>query len=170
MTEQTTEKQSRLISALREGVSLVQMVFYKEVKELLVKNHPHKDVKTLLMLAGAITNELFGTPNPEPKFVAFRQQHRTLIEEELSGLAVNLSHLRNYITDALRVQTMWDNQGGMDDRGTLKTAEALAVLVTERNLPLPSTFMTAVRGLGEQYQLIIAPLQISPEDDQSLLH
>ncbi len=170
MREQRTEKQSRLISALREGVSLVQMVFYKEVKELLVKNHPDKDVKILLMLAGAITNELFGTPNPEPKFVAFRQQHRALIEEEMSRLAVNLSHLRTYITDALRVQTLCDNQEGMDDSGALKTAEALRILVTERSLPLPSTFMTVVRGLGEQYQLIIAPVQISPEEDQSLLH
>jgi len=30
--------------------------------------------------------------------------------------------------------------------------------------------MTLVRGLGEQYQLVVAPVQISPEDDQSLLH
>jgi len=170
MSQQPIEKQSRLIGALREGVSVIQMVFYKEVKDLLVKNHPDKDVKTLLMLAGAITNELFGTPNPEPKFVAFRQKHRQLIEEEMNGLAENLSHLLSYITDALRIQTLCDSQEGVDDPGILQAAEALAVLVKERNLPLPSAFMTVVRGLGEQYQLIIGPIQISPEDDQSLLH
>lgn len=170
MSKQPTEKQSRLIAVLREGVSLVQMVFYKEVKDLLVKNHPKKDIKTLLMLAGTITNELFGTPNPDQKFVAFRQEHRTLIEEELAGLAENLSQLCPYITDALRVQTICDNQEGNDDTGVLQTAEALGMLVKDRNVPLPSAFMTLVRGLGEQYQLIMAPVQISPEDDQSLAH
>ena len=170
MSEQPNEKQSRLIGVLQEGVSLVQMVFYKEVKDLLVKHHPEKDIKTLLMLAGAMTNELFGTPNPDPKFIAFRQEHRDLIEDELGSLAENLPHLCTYITDALRVQTICDNQNGIEDPGILQTAESLGILVKDRNVPLPSTFMTLVRGLGEQYQLIIAPVQISAEDDQSLAH
>lgn len=170
MSEQPTEKQSRLIGILREGVSIVQMVFYKEVKDLLVKHHPDKDIKTLLMLAGAITNELFGTPNPDPKFTAFRQEHRALIEEELGSLAAHLPQLCPFITDALRVQTLCDNQDGIEDPGVLRTAESLGILVKDRNVPLPSAFMTLVRGLGEQYQLIIAPVQISPEDDLSLAH
>lgn len=170
MSEKQTEKQSRLIGTLREGVSLVQMVFFKEVRTLLTKNNPDLDSKSHLMLAGAITNELFGTPNPEPRFVAFRQKHRALIEEEMNGVAASLPHLRTCITDALRVQTLCDNQEGIEDPGVLQAAEALGLLVKERNLPLPSSFMTLVRGLGEQYQLIIAPAQISPEDDQNLLH
>ncbi len=170
MSSEQTDRQSRLIGALREGVSLVQMVFFKEVRTLMGKHHPELDSKGHLMLAGAITNELFGTPNPEPKFVAFRQEHRKLIEQEMNGLAHSLPHLRNGITDALRVQALCDNQEGIDDPGVLQAAEALGLLVRERNLPLPSSFMTLVRGLGEQYQLIIAPVQISPEDDQSLLH
>lgn len=170
MSSEQTDRQSRLIGALREGVSLVQMVFFKEVRTLVGKSHPDLDSKSHLMLAGAITNELFGTPNPEPKFVAFRQEHRDLIEKEISNLAHSLPHLRNCITDALRVQALCDNQEGVDDPGVLQAAEALGLLVRERNLPLPSSFMTLVRGLGEQYQLIIAPVQISPEDDQSLLH
>jgi len=170
MTEQPTEKQSRLIGVLREGVSLVQMVFYKEVKDLLIEHHPEQDIKTLLMLAGAITNELFGTPNPDPAFVAFRREHRTLIEEEMAGLAENLPQLCPSITDALRVQTLCDSQEGIEDAEVLNTAESLGILVKDRTLPLPSTFMTQVRGLGEKYQLIIAPVQISPEDDQSLAH
>ncbi len=170
MSGETTEKQSRLIGSLREGVSLIQMVFFKEVKALLEKKYPDKALKTQMMLAGAITNELFGTLNPEPKFADFRQEHRALIEEELTGLAASLPHLCNYITDALRVQALCDNQQGVEDPGVLQTAEALGILVKERNLPLPSSFMTVVRGLGEQYQLIIAPVQISPEDDQSLMH
>ncbi len=170
MSEQHKEKQSKLISALREGVALVQMVFFKEIKGLLEKKHPDHDLSTQLMLAGAITNELFGTPNPEEKFVAFRRDKRNLIEEELNGLAENLPHLRNALTDALRVQTLCDNQEGVEDPGVLQAAEALGVLAKDRNLPLPSAFMTLVRGLGEQYQLVVAPVQISAEEDQSLLH
>lgn len=170
MSEQPTEKQSQLIGVLREGVSLVQMVFYKEVKDLLVSHYPDEDIKKLLMLAGAITNEVFGTPNPDPKFVAFRQEHRVLIEEELGGLATNLPQLCPYVTDALRVQTLCDKQESIEDPGVLQTAESLGILVNDRNVPLPSAFMTLVRGLGEQYQLIVAPVQISPEDDQSLVN
>ena len=165
-----TEKQSRLIGALREGVGLVQMVFFKEIRALLKKDHPDLDDKKQLMLAGAITNELFGTPNPEPRFVSFRQEHQALIEEVMSGLATNLPHLCPYLTDALRVQALCDSQEGIEDPGVLQAAEALGLLVKERNLPLPSGFMTLVRGLGEHYQLIIAPVQISPEEDRSLLH
>lgn len=170
MSETQTEKQSRLIGALREGVSLVQMIFFKEIRGLLKKKHPGMEDKKRLMLAGAITNELFGTPNPEPRFVAFRQDNQAVIEAEMNGLAANLPHLCSYLTDALRVQALCDNQEGVEDPGVLQTAEALGLLVKERNLPLPSAFMTLVRGLGEQYQLIISPVQISPEDDNSLLH
>ncbi|MCG6929990.1 MAG: hypothetical protein LJE64_05485 [Desulfofustis sp.] len=170
MSQHPEEKASRLIAALREGVSLVQMVFYKEVKNLLIGNHPDQEVKTLMMLAAAITNELFGTPNPDPGFTAFRQQHRALIEAELGSLAANLPHLCPYVTDALRVQTLCDKQQGIEDPGVLQTAESLGILIRERPLPLPSAFITLVRGLGEQHQLIIAPVQISPEDDRSLTH
>ena len=170
MSAEQTDRQSRLVGALREGVSLVQMVFFKEVRTELEKSRPELDSKSRLMLAGAITNELFGTPNPEPKFVAFRNERRELIEEELNGLAQSLPHLRSYLTDALRVQALCDAQEGIDDPGVLQAAEALGLLVKERNLPLPSSFMTLVRGLGEQYQLIIAPVHISPEDDRSLRH
>ena len=68
------------------------------------------------------------------------------------------------------MQTLCDNQEGVEDPGVLQAAEALGVLAKDRNLPLPSAFMTLVRGLGEQYQLVVAPVQISAEEDQSLLH
>jgi len=170
MSETQTQKQSRLIGALREGVSLVQMIFFKEIRGLLKKKYPDMEDKKQLMLAGAITNELFGTPNPEPRFVAFRQDNQAVIEAEMNDLSANLPHLCSHLTDALRVQALCDHQEGIEDPGVMQTAEALGLLVKERNLPLPSAFMTLVRGLGEQYQLIIAPVQISPEDDKSLPH
>ena len=170
MSEQPAQNQSKLIGALREGVALVEMVFFKELKGMLETKYPDRELSTHLMLAGAITNELFGTPNPEEKFVAFRRENRDLIEEEMSALATTFPHLLGALTDALRVQALCDNQEGVEDPGLLQAAEALGILVKERNLPLPSAFMTLVRGLGEQYQLVVAPVQISPEEDQSLLH
>ena len=42
----------------------------------------------------------------------------------------------------------------------------LGILVEEREVPLPSIFMTVVRLLGEEHNLIIPPVQITPEQDQ----
>lgn len=170
MSNSSSEKRSQLISALREGISVIQMVIFKEVKKSLKKRHSGRDATELLMLAGAITNELFGTPNPEPRFVRFREQHQALIEGELSGLARQLPQLKGCLTDALRTQVLCDNQEGVSEPGVLQTADSLGLLLKERNIPLPSVFMTLARGLGEQHGLIIAPLQISPEDDLSLVH
>jgi hypothetical protein len=170
MREQPTEKQSKLIGALREGVAVVQMVFFKEVKNVLAEAHPDKDHKTLLMLSGAITNELFGTLNPDPTFVDFRQLNRGLIEQEMLGVSEKLAHLCSYITDALRIQTLCDTMEGIEDPAILQAADTFGILIRDRNIPLPSIFMTLVRGLGEEYQLLVAPVQISPEDDQSFIH
>lgn len=170
MSNSSSEKQSKLIAALREGISVIQMVIFKEVKESMAERHTDRDPTELLMLAGAITNELFGTPNPEPKFVQFREQHQVLIESELGGLAKQLPHLKGCLTDALRTQVLCDKQEGVTEPGVLQTADSLGLLLKEKNIPLPSAFMSLVRGLGEQHGLIIAPVNISPEDDQSLVH
>lgn len=170
MNDEENKKQSRLVAVLREGVSLVQMVFFKELRDVLKQHHPDKNQPTVSKLAGAITNELFGTPNPDPQFVAFLQENRAAIEQEMLGLATNLHHLRRYITDALRIQTLCDHQEGLESPETLATAEKLGVLLKEREIPLPSSFMTSVRELGEKHQLIIAPVQISPEEEQSIIH
>jgi len=170
MVANNSRKQSKLIAVLREGVAVVQMVFFKELKQHLEKYHPQMDEAWRSLLAGAITNELFGTPNPDPKFMRFWQENKAIIEQEMLGLAANLPELRRYITDALRVQVLCDNQEGTDSAEVLTYAAQLGILIKERNIPLPSTFMTLVRGLGELHQLIIAPVWISPEEDQSLVH
>ena len=170
MNDQPTERKSRLIGALREGISVVQMVLYKQIKALLTSHAPERDASTTAKLAAALTNELFGTPNPDPIFVQFREQHQAFIEQELAGLAEHLPQIKGYLTDALRVQVICDDQQGIDDHGVLQTADSLGLLLKERNIPLPSAFMTLARGLGEQHGLIIAPVPISTEDDQSLVH
>jgi len=170
MVEEKSSKQSRLISILREGVSVIQMIFFKEIRLRLQSNYPDKDRQTLSMLAGAITNELFGTPNPEPKFILFLQEQQSTIEQEMLGLAINLPHLRRPITDALRIEALCDNQEGLDQANSLVIADKIGLLLKDCEVPLPSTFMTMVREIGGQHQLIVAPVAISDEEDKSIIH
>lgn len=170
MSTDEYQKKSQIVAALREGVAVVQMVFFKELRIQVGKRYPEMEQQLQLMLTGAITNELFGTPNMETRFVQFRENNKAIIEQELLGLAVNMAQLRRYITDALRAQTLCDSYEGVDDTGVLEAADKIGILLKERDIPLPSVFMTFVRGLGEQYDLIIPPVQISAEDDSAMIH
>jgi hypothetical protein len=165
-----TPQKPKLRTVLQEGVGLVQMILFKELRALIQEKNPDRDIVFLSMLAGAITNELFGTQNPEEKFEAFREEHLTVIEQELHDLAQALPGLRDHITDALRIQTLCDSQAGYNSSANLNRADALGILVKDREIPLPSTFMTSMRALGAQYGLIIPPVLITPEDDQGLVH
>lgn len=169
MADENERKKSHLIGVLREGVALVQMVFFKETRTLIENSRQDMDPKSRAMLAGAVTNELFGTPNPEPVFQQFREQHQADIEQILLGLADDLPMLRSYITDALRVQTLCDSQEGKEDATVLTAADKCGILIKDRDVPLPSVFMTLTRGLGQKYQLIVPPVQITEEDD-TLIH
>lgn len=170
MNTETAEKKSQLVRSLREGVGLVQMVLYKEVRTNLMRKRPDLDKMHLTMLAGAITNEVLGTQNPEKKFVRFRQENWGAIEQELLNIKEEQAPLRELLTDALRIQTLCDHQEGVDSSATLLRAKELDFLVEEREIPLPSSFMTAVRQLGEQHNLLLPPLHISPEQDDSMVH
>ncbi len=170
MKTETAEKKSQLVRSLREGVSLVQMVLYKEVRTKLMSKRPDLDRMHLTMLAGAITNEVFGTQNPQEKFVRFRQENWGTIEQELLNIKEEQAPLRELLTDALRIQTLCDHQEGGDSAAILLRAKELDFLMEERDIPLPSSFMTAVRELGEQHNLLLPPLHISPEQDDSMVH
>jgi hypothetical protein len=168
--ENEPQKQSQLLTILQEGVGLVQMILFKELRIILGKKHAQRDIVYHSMLAGAITNEIFGTLNQEEKFQLFRQDNIALIEQELLGLAQEIPSLRPNITDALRIQILCDNQAGSESCIDLTRADSLGILVKDREIPLPSTFMTMIRTLGEQHGLIIPPILITPEEDKSILH
>jgi hypothetical protein len=170
MNSDTLDRNSQLLTILQEGVGLVQMILFKELRALLGKKYPERDIISLSMLAGAITSEVFGSRNPEEKFRIFWQENSALIEQELLGLAQELPTLRSNITDALRIQTLCDSQTGNDSAANLTRADELGILERDREIPLPSTFMTMVRMLGEQHGLIIPPVLITPEDDKRVLH
>ncbi len=168
--ETETKKKSKLIISLREGVSLVQMVLFKEIRTKLTGERPDLAKTHLAMLAGAITNEVFGTQNPEEKFVSFRKKHWGDIEQELLNIKEHLAQLCPYLTDALRIQTLCDHQEGGDSSATLLRAKELDFLLEERDIPLPSTFMASVKELGKQHNLLIPQMQITPEQDASMIH
>lgn len=144
----------------------MQMIVFKEVRTALADRMKDKDAPYLAMLAGAITNELFGTQNNEEKFRLFREQNRALLEQELLSFKEDYPALLAPLTDALRVQTLCDSQEGDSSELVLGRANELGFLQAERDIPLPSSFMTMIRELGEQHNLIIPPAQINPDHDK----
>lgn len=162
--------QSRLIEALREAVAVVQMVFFKQTKVLLTRKLSQQDERYLLGLAGAITNEVFGSDNPDPGVVAFREQNRGAIEQEMLSLRDDLGELCGEITDALRIQTLCDHQVGIDSSPVLVRAKEYGYLVEERDVPLPSSFMTLARQLGARHKLISPPIPTPPEEVSPTVH
>lgn len=165
-----SDKKSQLLLSLREAVGLVQMILFKEIRARLEKQQAGLEKTEISMLAGSITNEVFGTPNPEPRFTTFRDNNWGIIEQELLGLKESLGFLCRHLTDALRIQTLCDSQEGEDSSATLLKAAQYGYLMEEREIPLPSSFMTITRELGKEHGLIIPPIQISTEDDKTLVH
>jgi hypothetical protein len=169
MDETTENKDSRLLPILREGVAIIQMIFFKELKVIITKKHPDLDPSTQTMLAGAITNEVFGSSNQEEKFQNFRNKHQGTIEQELMGLSSELPNMIDPLADALRIQTLCDNQEGKDSAHVLKQADNFGILSHDREIPLPSAFMETVRTLGAIHKLIIPPVEIDTAEEQSLI-
>lgn len=163
---ESPEKTSQLVSVLREGVSIVQMILFKEIRKGIEGKYTDKSKDFHAMLAGAITNELFGTPNQEERFVRFRETNRGALEQELLSFSADHPELAAPLTDALRVQTLCDSQEGSSNTELLTRASELGILIQEREVPLPTSFMTMVRALGAEHNLIIPPAPINPEHDK----
>ncbi len=170
MEQSSQKQQSRLIGVLREGITLIQMIFFREMKDRFDHVLLHLQPAVRSRLAGAVTNNVFGTPNPDPEFTRFSREHQSVIEQELLGIADNLPHLLPFLTDALRLQELCDHQDGVSGNDTLITADKLGILIHDRDIPLPSVFMTTVRALGARYGLIVPPAPVLPEDDQTIVH
>ena len=169
MNQETDKKNSRLIPILREGVAVIQMIFFKELKTYVKKNHPDLEESAQTMLAGAITNEIFGSHNPDEKFQTFRNKQRGTIEQELMNIADELPHMVDPLADALRIQTLCDNQEETDSAHVLIQADSFGILPPDRDIPLPSAFMETVRGLGAEHKLIIPPVEFDATEEQELL-
>jgi len=148
------EIDSRMVPVMREAVALVQLVFFGELKKKIAQKRRNLENQEQMWLTGAVVNNLFGSSASNDEIAAFAGSNRELIEEELRGVAGDLPDLLPYLTDALRMQAICDNQEGINSVPTLLMARTLGVLQEQRALPLPSTFMIMVRKLGAQHGLL----------------
>ncbi len=153
MTEQVERE---FIPALREGVEIVKMIFFMKVRDRAETRYPDEDRGYFGMLAGAVVNDFFGTPNPEPRFRDFAEQNRERIDKMLADVPVHMEPLRIPLTDALRVQFLCDHQEGLEDGSgaILKRARELGILIEDRSVPLPRQFMNLVYQVGKAHGLV----------------
>lgn len=150
--------ESRLIPIMREGVEIVKMIFFKEMKEHLVRKHSEHDEAYSGRVAGAVLNELFGTPNTQESFAAFVRENQETISAALASVPKELEKMRIPLTDGLRMQFLCDSMEGNADKAVLERAEELGVLLVDRDVPMPHHFMELVRRLGSAYDLLSKPM------------
>ena len=152
----STEFESKLIPVLREGVDIIKIVFFKELKMHLGKKYPDLSEEESGKLCGAVINDLFGTSNPEKSFAAFVKKNQSIIQAEMAAISKEFEKLCMPLTDALRVQFLCDDSEGIDSKQMLERAETLDILIVDREIPLPKTFMNLARKLGVAHK-ILAP-------------
>jgi hypothetical protein len=153
--------EAKLLPSLREGIHLIKMILYKELRRHLREKYVSEEETFVPRLAGALINELFGTPNHEEPFLTFAQKHKAAIQEELDIMAETHPEFKILLTDALRVQFACDSQEGQENYSAMSRAKELGLLISERDFPLPHQFMTLVCNLGEM-SAITSP-QVPPE-------
>ncbi|MBI5142321.1 MAG: hypothetical protein HZA20_09055 [Nitrospirae bacterium] len=151
------ELENRLIPILRDGVAVIKMIFFRKLRDHLARKHSGCDAVYASRLSGAIINELFGTPNTDPAFVQFARENEDRIRLELDGIAERFKEMRIPLTDALRVQFLCDSCEGSTNEATLERAQAIGILMIERDVPLPKHFLSLVRSLGSAFGLVLPP-------------
>lgn len=158
--------EKQLVPVLREGIGVIKMIFFQKLKPYLSENHPDLEQGDVGRLAGAIINEVFGTPNRDPSFVAFADRNRAIIDEEVDNLSEAFEELRIPLTDALRMQFLCDVHEGGGDDAVLARAKERNILIADRDVPLPKFFMNTVRRLGVACN-ILSPesLALSAEEE-----
>lgn len=157
--------ESKLLPVLREAVDVVKMLFFKRIKDTLVEKYPEREPPELGKVAGAVVNEVFGIINPDPIFTAFREENQTLIDQTLRAAPEFIKELHIPLSDALRVQVICDFQeDSLDNTAVLAKAQELGILLVERDLPMPNSFLDMVRRLGKAFGLIVPPV---PEESPS---
>lgn len=152
------EFENKLIPVMREGIEVVKMIFFRKLSTSLTERHSHQDKKFCNMLTGAVLNKIFNTPNEQEPFASFSVKNQDIIESEVKDIAVNLEEIRIPLTDALRMQTLCDKMESIEADQTLKFASDIGLLLDERDLPLPHSFIDMVRRMGKAFGLTIPPL------------
>jgi hypothetical protein len=86
------------------------------------------------------------------------------------ALGKDMADLCGELSDALRIQTLCDHQQGIDSSRTLQRAKDFGFLIEERDIPLPSSFMTLARRLGAEHSLISPPAPAAPAEESPTVH
>jgi hypothetical protein len=144
----------KLIPILREGVDVIKMVLYVELKSILTTIYSELTAKKINLLSGAVVNSLFGVQNMEAPFKTFEKENRKIIEDVLNNIAATCDHLKIPLTDALRIQFLCDDHEGIDSKSVLEKAKNLNLLILERGVPMPGAFMSIVRSFGTAYKVL----------------
>jgi len=158
MGSEPVEMESKLIPIMREGVDVIKMIFFKQVKEYLLANDPAGDIAYCGRLAGSVINALFGTGNPAEPFASFAEANRNRIDRELENIPLAFEEMRIPLSDSLRVQFLCDSMEGLDSSAILVQADKLGILLHDRPVPLPKNFLELVRRLGKSHNLLIENL------------
>lgn len=156
----------KLLPILREGVDVIKMVIFKHLKEHVRRSRPMMPPDEALRLTGAAVNELFGHMPAEEPHLSFALRHAERIQRLLREIPVNLAPLMAPITDALRMQCLCDRLEGKDSTNVLKQAQKLDILVLEREVPLPASFMSLVRSWGVASGILTASTPASTQNLQ----
>ncbi len=154
MSEAVPDVDTKTIPVMREAVTMVQMIFFRRLKEDIHRRYRDWSEQEKKYLAGAVVNNLYGTEAADRQVDLFARKHRQLIEDELRGLHKRVTDLIPHITDSLRMQTICDNHEGIHSIPCLLLAKELGILDEERSLPMPSAFMLSVRRLGTESGLV----------------
>ncbi len=156
VNEAAPEFDAKIVPVMREAIVMVQMILYQRLKDDVQQRYQDWSAQDRIRLAGAVVNNLFGTEAADPEVNTFARKHRELVEQELRELKGRVDDLIPHLTDAMRMQTICDNHEGVHSIPCLLMAKELGLLDAERVLPMPSTFMIAVRKLGSEYGLVEA--------------
>jgi len=158
MGSEPVEMESKLIPIMREGIDVIKMIFFKQVKEYLLANDPAGDIAYCSRLAGSVINALFGTENPAEPFASFAEANRDRIDRELENIPLAFEEMRIPLSDSLRVQFLCDSMEDIDSSAILVRADKLGILLHDRPVPLPKNFLELVRRLGKSHNLLIENL------------
>lgn len=139
----------KLVPILREGIEIVKVIFFKELRDHLRQQHGARDNEDVMRLTAAVVNTVFGVENEDAAFKDFVQANRKTIDEVLASVGTELATLRIPLTDALRTMVLCDFQEkGRDTSTILQQAQEAGILLVDRDLPLPNHFIELVRRLG----------------------
>ncbi len=155
----------QLVPTLREGIDVIKIVLYRELKRLLLLRH--RDPVYANTLTGAVVNDLFGIMHSGTAFESFNQANQEAVEKTFQIICTELDHLKIPLTDALRIQFLCDSHEGMDSTAVLQKAMKRKLLIVERDLPLPGAFMNIARSFGRSYGILDSQPLTAPDTAQT---